>query len=72
MNGRMIVQLCAFAAGLPVVARAQEREVKTYSTGTPEAKLMLYYSSSVAFSPLGVPFNCSMHFRRNSIPSSFC
>ena len=52
----MIVQLCAFAAGLPVVARAQEREVKTYSTGTPEAKLMLYYSSSVAFSPLGVPF----------------
>ena len=51
----MIVRLCAFAAGLPVVARAQEREVKTYSTGTPEAKLVLYYSSSVAFSPLGVP-----------------
>ena len=52
----MIVRLCAFAAGLPVVARAQAREVKTYSTGTAEAKLMLYYSSSLAFSPLGVPF----------------
>ena len=52
----MIVHLCAFAAGLPVVARAQEREVQTYSTGAPEAKLMLYYSSSIAFSPLGVPF----------------
>ena len=35
---------------------AQPRELQQYGAGAPEAKLMLYYSSTVAFSPLGVPF----------------
>ena len=35
---------------------AQARELKSYGPGAPEAKLMLYYSSTVAFSPLGTPF----------------
>jgi hypothetical protein len=35
---------------------AQGRELKSYGAGAPEAKLMLYYSSNVAFSALGVPF----------------
>ena len=38
----------------PSALDAQERELEKYGAGTPEAKLMLYYSSSVAFSPLGV------------------
>jgi hypothetical protein len=36
-------------------AGAQGRELKRYGPGAPEAKLMLYYSSIVAFSPLGAP-----------------
>ena len=35
---------------------AQGRELKSYGSGAPEAKLMLYYSAGVAFSPLGVAF----------------
>ena len=35
---------------------AQRRELTRYGAGAPEAKLMLYYSSTVAFSPLGVPY----------------
>jgi hypothetical protein len=38
------------------VLEAQARELKSYGPGAPEAKLMLYYSSTVAFSPVGVPF----------------
>src|SRR5512138_2753349 len=36
-------------------ANAQTRELTRYGAGAPEAKLMLYYSSTVAFSPLGAP-----------------
>ena len=42
-------------AGASTRVAAQTRELKTYGTGSPEAKLMLYYSSTVAFSPIGVP-----------------
>ena len=57
MKGRMIVRLCAvIAAALPVALRAQTRELEQYGSGSPEGKLMLYYSSTVAYSPLGVPF----------------
>ena len=38
----------------PAAVAAQERELKEYGAGSPEAKLMLYYSSGVAFSPLGM------------------
>ena len=37
-------------------AGAQLRKLEQYGSGAPEAKLMLYYSSAVAFSPLGVPY----------------
>jgi hypothetical protein len=40
----------------PVSLGGQTRELQSYGPGAPEAKLMLYYSSTVAFSPLGVPF----------------
>ena len=40
-------------------AGAQPREVKHYGPGAPEAKLMLYYSSTVAFSPLGTAFGAA-------------
>ena len=36
-------------------AREQVREHRSYGSGDPEAKLMLYYSSALAFSPLGAP-----------------
>ena len=55
MKGRMIVRLCALLVALPVAVRAQTRELEQYGPGSPEGKLMLYYSSTVAFSPLGVP-----------------
>jgi hypothetical protein len=42
---------------------AQARELKHYRADAPEAKLMLYYSSTVAFSPLGVPFGAARHPR---------
>src|SRR5688572_33431173 len=35
---------------------AQVRKLEQYGAGAPEAKLMLYYSSVVAFSSLGVPY----------------
>jgi hypothetical protein len=35
---------------------AQARDVERYGAGAPEAKLMLFYSSTVAFSPLGIPY----------------
>lgn len=44
------------AAGAPRDVAAQAREHDSYGPGAPEAKLMLYYSSAVAFSPIGVPF----------------
>jgi hypothetical protein len=36
-------------------AGAQERTLEHYGPGAPEGKLMLYYSSTIAFSPLGAP-----------------
>jgi len=54
-KGRMIVRLCVVIAVLPAALRAQTRELEKYGSGSPEAKLMLYYSSTVAFSPVGVP-----------------
>lgn len=57
MDGRIIVSLVvalgALAEATP--ARAQGREQKRYAPSSPEGKLMLYYSSTVAFSPLGIP-----------------
>jgi len=38
----------------PRALEAQARELEKYGAGSPEAKLMLFYSSNVAFSPLGV------------------
>jgi hypothetical protein len=43
-------------AGFAPRAAAQDRELKTYGPGASEAKLMLYYSSTVAFSPIGTPY----------------
>lgn len=50
----MIVRLCAVVLALPLALPAQERRIERYGAGSPEGKLMLYYSSTVAFSPLGV------------------
>ena len=50
------------ALGLPTAAHpaaAQERELQSYGAGAPEAKLMLFYSSSIAFSPIGVPWGAT-------------
>lgn len=57
-NGPIIICL---AAALGIVgygprAAAQERELRTYGPSAAEAKLMLYYSSTIAFSPVGVPY----------------
>lgn len=57
VDGPTIVCLM-FALGSMLPATplpAQGRELRRYGPGAPEAKLMLYYSSAVAFSPLGVP-----------------
>lgn len=53
-----IIRCLAVALGVLIAppAGAQTRQLKTYASGAPEAKLMLYYSSTVAFSPLGAPF----------------
>ena len=51
----MIVRLCAAVLALPLALPAQERRIERYGAGSPEGKLMLYYSSTVAFSPLGAP-----------------
>ena len=48
--------LLAWAPLASAPLAAQPRELQQYGAGAPEAKLMLYYSSTVAFSPLGVPF----------------
>lgn len=55
VSGRTIVRLCLVLAALPIVLPAQARELEKYGSGSPEAKLMLYYSSTVAFSSLGGP-----------------
>jgi hypothetical protein len=55
-KGGMIVRLCVLVAALPLTLHAQARELERYAAGSPEAKLMLFYSSTVAFSPIGVPF----------------
>jgi hypothetical protein len=58
-NGRIIVRLCvtlaAATVATPAALGAQARRLERYGTGSPEGKLMLYYSSTVAFSSLGVP-----------------
>lgn len=54
-----IIRCLAAALGYAAAATslaAQSRELQRYGAGAPEAKLMLYYSSTVAFSPLGVPY----------------
>jgi len=38
---------------------AQDRQLNRYGPGAPEAKLMLYYSSTIAFSPIGVPYEAA-------------
>lgn len=55
--GCLVVALGTAVSGNP--ANAQTRELTRYGTGAPEAKLMLYYSSTVAFSPLGAPLSAS-------------
>src|SRR5262245_9069135 len=58
MRGRgQTIRCLVIALGFPAtrVLQAQGRELKSYGPGAPEAKLMLYYSSTVAFSPLGAP-----------------
>jgi len=60
-NGPIIGCLVS-ALGLPTAAHpaaAQERELQSYGAGAPEAKLMLFYSSSIAFSPIGVPWGAT-------------
>ena len=60
-NGPIIACLVT-ALGLPTVAHptaAQERELRSYGAGAPEAKLMVFYSSSIAFSPIGVPWGAT-------------
>jgi len=61
------------AASAPLAAQA--RELQRYGAGAPEAKLMLYYSSTVAFSPLGVPFGAerpsAMRLATGGITSRF-
>lgn len=54
--GPIIGCLLATLVGWPALACGQARELRTYGSGSPEAKLMLYYSSTIAFSPLGVPY----------------
>ena len=57
-----IIGCLATALGLPTVvqpAAAQERELRSYGPGAPEAKLMVFYSSSIAFSPIGVPWGAT-------------
>ena len=56
MRGRGQTIRCLVVALGMAAARslaAQPRELKSYGPGAPEARLMLYYSSTVAFSPLG-------------------
>jgi hypothetical protein len=57
VDGAIIVHLVVALGVMISSARlaAQGREIKNYGAGAPEAKLMLYYSSNVAFSALGVP-----------------
>lgn len=50
----LAVALGGGAATTPLAAQA--RELQRYGAGAPEGKLMLYYSSTVAFSPLGIPY----------------
>lgn len=45
-------------------AHSQGRQLEQYGAGSPEAKLMLYYSSTVAYSPLGVMNTLSGTSRR--------
>jgi hypothetical protein len=53
-DGPIIACLLATLAAAPGALGAQAREERHYSAGSPEAKLMLYYSSTVAFSSLGM------------------
>jgi hypothetical protein len=56
MHGPIIGCLLVALVGVPTPSPGQVRELRTYGSGSPEAKLMLYYSSTVAFSAIGVPF----------------
>jgi hypothetical protein len=47
---------------------AQGRELTRYGAGAPEAKLMLYYSSAVAFSPVGIPYGVEQPSRMAAAP----
>ena len=51
-------------AALATSAHSQGRELEKYGAESPEAKLMLYYSSTVAFSPLGAMNTLSGTSRR--------
>jgi hypothetical protein len=70
---RLLVALGSVASAAP--AGGQVRELKRYGPGAPEAKLMLYYSSTVAFSPLGVPLGAdrpsTMPVASGRMPSRF-
>ena len=59
MGRGQTIRCFALALGVLIArpASAQPRELKKYGSGAPEAKLMLYYSSTVAFSPLGAAFD---------------
>ena len=71
LRGPIIAHLAALIALIGAASmtpshalQAQSRELEQYGAGSPEAKLMLYYSSSVAFSPLGVMNTLSGTSRR--------
>src|SRR5688572_21214537 len=53
---KLATGMAGAAVGLAVLAssaHSQSRELERYGAGSPEAKLMLYYSSTVAYSSLG-------------------
>lgn len=60
LHGPIIAHLLCLLASIaggsmtaPAVLHAQGRELERYGPGSAEARIMLYYSSTVAFSPLG-------------------
>ncbi len=64
---KLVTSIAGAIVGLMVLAssaRPQGRELERYGAGSPEAKLMLYYSSTVAFSALGVMNTSSGPSRR--------
>ncbi len=62
LHGPIIAHLLCLLAPIagasmtaPAMLYAQGRELERYGPGSAEARIMLYYSSTVAFSPLGAP-----------------